>query len=120
MTWPSTAGYALYSGSNSWSTPHLFDNATVISSTEGFSVAPTSTSQIGLIINNPSSTSVDVADFENNGTKEVTISNAGVFSAAGAVISGGNTTMVSGGTGGIWAPVEGTDPTTITGGATLD
>ena len=34
MTWPGTAGYALYSGSSSWSTPHLFDNATTISATE--------------------------------------------------------------------------------------
>jgi hypothetical protein len=34
MTWPSAAGYALYSGSNSWSTSHLTDNGSVVTSSE--------------------------------------------------------------------------------------
>lgn len=34
MTWPSTAGYALYSGSNSWSPAHLTDDGIILTSTE--------------------------------------------------------------------------------------
>ena len=79
MTWPSTAGYALYSGSSSWSTPHLFDNAIVISSTEGLSIAPTSSSQVGLIVNNPTSTSADIADFQVNGSTEASIGDTGII-----------------------------------------
>ena len=36
MTWPSAAGYALYSGSSSWSTPHLTDNGKYIQGSEIF------------------------------------------------------------------------------------
>ena len=36
MTWPSGAGYALYSGSSSWGTGHLTDNGTTVASSLAF------------------------------------------------------------------------------------
>ena len=42
MTWPSSPGYALYSGSSSWSTTHITDSGTAITASEPFTVTPAS------------------------------------------------------------------------------
>ena len=55
----------------------VIDNGTVVALTEGETVSPTSTSQVGLIINNPTSTSVNIANFQVNGTNELQIGNTG-------------------------------------------
>ena len=82
----------------------ITDNATLISTTEGISVAPTSTSQVGAIINNPTSTSVDIADFQVNGTNEAKIGNAGLLTLGAA-------TGCTYGTAGGFCSNEGTDIT---------
>ena len=82
----------------------ITDNATLISTTEGISVAPTSTSQVGAIINNPTSTSVNIANFQVNGTNEAQIGNTGVLTLGAA-------TGCTPGSGGWFCSNEGTDVT---------
>lgn len=60
------------------------DNGTVIATTEGISVSPTSTSQVGLVVNDPSGTSVNLATFKVNATNEATIGNDGTVKLGSA------------------------------------
>jgi hypothetical protein len=90
----------------------ITDNATVIAATEGMTLTPTSTSQIGLIVNNPTSTSVDIADFEVNGTKEAAIGNVGSLTLGAA-----NCTTF--GTAGGMCAAEGTSATNVSGTSNL-
>ena len=52
---------------------HTTDNGTIWAFTEGATFTPTSTSQISLVANNPSSTSVDIMDFDINSIKQAWI-----------------------------------------------
>lgn len=69
-------------------TGHATDNGTVWAFTEGLSVAPTSTSQVSGIFNNPTSTSVDIADFKVNGTTEGSVGNTGIFTGLSFAANG--------------------------------
>jgi hypothetical protein len=42
MTWPTTPGYALWLSGTTWSTPHLTDNSTTVSSSEPFAIVQAS------------------------------------------------------------------------------
>ena len=76
---PATNALTKFTGSAAIGNSTLSDNGTVIAATEGATISPTATSQVGLIVTNPSSTSVDIADFYNNTTLEVAIGNGGTI-----------------------------------------
>jgi|HubBroStandDraft_4_1064222.scaffolds.fasta_scaffold00021_58 hypothetical protein len=92
-------------------TGHATDNGVVWAFTEGATISPTSTTQVGLIVNNPSGTSAGLANFNNNGVTEVNFSNTG----EGLFGAGAPTPTL--GTGGGMACAEGT---AFTGVSTVD
>jgi hypothetical protein len=80
---------------------HATDNGTVWAFTEGATISPTSTSQVALVANNPTSTTADIADFDVNSVKQAWIGNGGTgFFGASApnptVGTGGGGIAVSG------------------------
>jgi len=84
-----TTNCLLEAGASAFACSHLSDNGTLISATEGLSIAPTSTSQVGLIVNNPSSTTADIADFEVNGSIVAKIDkNGNIYAAVGSSVAG--------------------------------
>ena len=58
--------------------------------TAGLQATPTNTSVLGLLVNNPLGTTVDIADFRVNGINEAIIDNLGDFSIAGYLELGSN------------------------------
>jgi hypothetical protein len=84
-TWASSGALTQYApvlGGGAGATPtsgHATDNGTIWAFTEGMTVSPSSTSQISVVANNPSSTSVDLFEAQINGVKQAWIgsTNAG-------------------------------------------
>ena len=75
--------------------PHLTDNGTVIATNEGMSVAPTSSSQVGLAVNNPSGTSADIEDFQVNGATKAKVDNSGNGTFASVTTNGANSGSIT-------------------------
>jgi hypothetical protein len=84
----------------------ISDNGTVISSTEGWSIAPTSTGQAGIVVNLPTSTTANLFTGEVNGTTFATLSNAGQFALGSSPV-----TIAGSPTGGGSVMSEGSGPT---------
>lgn len=90
----------------------ITDNATIISSTEGLSLNPSSTSQVGLNVNLPTSSSADEADFGLNSTVNAKIDNAGNLTALTAS-TGSAPPLCVAGSGGALCQKEGTAFTNV-------
>jgi hypothetical protein len=106
---------AKFSGASSLVNSTITDNGTLISTTEGVSIAPSSTSQVAGILNNPTSTSVDIIEAQVNGTSKALIGKSGDI--AGNSLSTGGTTVLAycGGAGAAcYGAAEGAAPTDTT------
>jgi hypothetical protein len=68
------------------------DNGTTVSTTENVTISPTSTSQVGLTVTNPSGTSANIQNWVSNTTTAGSIGNTGILAL-------GTTTIPTFGTG---------------------
>ena len=84
-----TTNCILKAGASAFACSSMSDNATLILTSEGVSINPGSTSQVGLIVNNPSGTSADIAEFQVNGVTVARIDASGyIYAAIGSGVAG--------------------------------